>query len=55
MLVGWDEIFERCSKNGWEIFSVVGVDKISAVTMQTGGASVGGTDAYRFFCRKPAE
>ena len=50
-LDGWDEILEYCSKNGWEVFSVVAVDKITYHEVTRG--SYGGTESFRLFAKRP--
>lgn len=49
-LFGWDAVFDYCSEQDWEIFSVVGVDRISSPGQ---GYTQGGTESFRIFCRKP--
>jgi hypothetical protein len=48
LLVGWDEILDWFSRGGWEIFSVVGIEKAQV----SGSAAAGVTESFQVFAKK---
>ena len=45
LLVGWDAILDQFSAAGWEIFSVVGIEKATPI----GSAGAGVTEGFQIF------
>jgi hypothetical protein len=50
LIVGWNEILGWLSEEGWEIFSVVGIEE---ATTFIGGGAAGITNGFQIFARKP--